>query len=288
VRTLYDSTNPWAIPADAQMVAGYVDGKYAWPAEAWARFPNAVKVTLSAIGVAVAHAVDVEDGCVWPPENAVPWVLRARAAGYDPTVYCNRQNDLGPIRDAFDRAEVAQPHYWVAEYDGVREIPPGTVGKQHTAPEAPVHAPAPGHYDISSMLDFWPGIDNGDDDMPTADEIADAVWAKRFSGVLVGDSPEHNADGQPVWSTSAANALASMWGNAFNPTDQYASVKALAGQNAGLLAALNAMAERLGDGGQVDPAVIKQTVLDALREGTVHVTVAVEQAHAQADAAADA
>lgn len=37
-RTMYDSTNPGAIPASAALVAGYVDGLYRWSDAAWARF----------------------------------------------------------------------------------------------------------------------------------------------------------------------------------------------------------------------------------------------------------
>lgn len=163
MRIMYDSTRPAAIPTSAEMVAGYVDGIYRWRPEDWARFPRAVKVEISAIGTDRGTVVDVEQGCVWPPENAVPWVQRARARGVDPTVYCNWMNDLGPTRAAFDRAGVAQPHYWVAKYDGIAEIPKGTVGKQYRAPEGPTWAPAPGHYDMSAIADYWPGVDGAED-----------------------------------------------------------------------------------------------------------------------------
>lgn len=156
MRTMYDSVNAGAIPRDAEMVAGYVDGKFAWSQADWDRFPNAVKVTISAVGTRLAHVVDVEQGCVWPVENAVPWVQWARANGIDPTVYCNWQNDLHRVRLAFDQAGVEQPHYWVAKYDGRREIPAGTVGKQYMAPESG----APGHYDVSSIANYWPGVDS--------------------------------------------------------------------------------------------------------------------------------
>lgn len=161
---MYDSTRPAEIPADAQMVAGYVDGMYAWGPQDWARFPHAVHVEISAVGTDRGTVVDVEVGCVWPPESAVPWVRRARARGVDPTVYCNWSNDLQHVKAAFIRAGEPEPHYWVARYDGQAEVPEGTVGKQYQAPEAPGAAQAGGHYDVSSMADYWPGVD-GDDDM---------------------------------------------------------------------------------------------------------------------------
>src|SRR5687768_14431314 len=100
-RLMFDSTSPWDIPLDAEMVAYYVDGLYAWPQSWLDMFPNAVKVGISAIGRNTAVVGDVEVGCIWPPRNAVPWVQRARRDGYDPTIYVNELNDWGPTRQAF-------------------------------------------------------------------------------------------------------------------------------------------------------------------------------------------
>ncbi|GLY55178.1 glycoside hydrolase domain-containing protein [Lentzea sp. NBRC 102530] len=58
------------------------------------------------------------------------------------------------------------------------------------------------------------------DDMPSAQEIAEAVWAYRAQ-VLVGESDQVNADGKPVWDTSMVNAVASMWGQMFNASGVY-------------------------------------------------------------------
>ena len=81
MRTMYDSTDADAIPRDAQMVAGYVDGRYAWSGEDWARFAeHTVRVRISAVGAThLAEVFDVEVGCIWPPANVVPLVQRARA-----------------------------------------------------------------------------------------------------------------------------------------------------------------------------------------------------------------
>lgn len=164
-RIMYDSTSPWDIPRDAEMVAGYVDGRYAWPQAWWDLFPNAVHVTISAMGTRVAHVGDVEVGCIWPPANAVPWVRRARAAGIDPTIYCNELNDWLPVRQAFWAAGEPEPHYWVARYNGVAQIPAGAVGRQYAHPhdgdgvaDKPWETGA--HYDKSIVVDFWPGVDN--------------------------------------------------------------------------------------------------------------------------------
>lgn len=157
-RTMYDSTDPYAIPANAEMVAGYIDGSlYRWPDAAWNRF-SGVKVRIARRTYTNdGHVLDVEYGIptVWPINNGiVEWVKRRRAAGIEPTIYCNQLNDWGPIRTLFDRAGVAQPQYWVARYNGVRDIPPGAVAKQFANP--PI---AGGHFDLSTVADYWPGVD---------------------------------------------------------------------------------------------------------------------------------
>ena len=107
MRIMYDSTNPFDIPVSAQMVAGYVDGKYAWSVAGWARFPSAVKVRIAVFSSTNdGHVLDVEPGCTWPPEGSVAWVQRRRAAGIDPTVYCNQQNALHLVQSAFQAAGV--------------------------------------------------------------------------------------------------------------------------------------------------------------------------------------
>jgi hypothetical protein len=159
---MFDSTAPWAIPRDAGMVAYYVDGIYAWPPEWLDLFPSAVKVSISAIGRTTAQVGDVEVGCIWPPADAVPWVRRARAEGYDPTIYVNQRNDWGPTVQAFRDAGEPEPHWWVANYDGVREVPSGAVAKQFAHPGdggAPVPWETGAHYDLSIVADYWPGVD---------------------------------------------------------------------------------------------------------------------------------
>lgn len=182
MRIMFDSTSPWDIPRDAAMIAYYVDGRYAWPQEWLDMFPDAVKVSISAIGVQVAHVGDVEVGCIWPPANAVPWVRRARAAGYDPTIYVNELNDWLPVRQAFWNAGEPEPHYWTARYNGIREIPPGAVARQFAHPhDGDGFANNPWetgkHYDLSVVADYWPGVDDDGDDMAQAfDDFRDLYY----------------------------------------------------------------------------------------------------------------
>lgn len=158
MRLMYDSVRPSEIPADAEVVALYVDGKYAATAADWDRFSDGtVRVRISAVGDNLnAHVFDCEPGCIWPPAEVVPCVVAARVRGIDPTVYVNERNHWVPVRDAFDAAGVAHPHYLVANYDNVRSIPEGAIGKQFADPGMPGVG---GHYDLSVVADFWPGVD---------------------------------------------------------------------------------------------------------------------------------
>ncbi len=156
---MYDSTTAADIPAGAQMVAGYVDGRYAWSSSDWARFPNAVHVRIAAApNTNEGHVLDVEQGAAAPDDLPV-WLTVRRAAGVDPSAYVNRSN-WQAARDACARAGVAEPHWWLAAYDGVAEIPAGTVAKQY-ADEAMTTSPH-GHFDLSAVADFWPGVDTMD------------------------------------------------------------------------------------------------------------------------------
>lgn len=173
VRLMYDSVNPRSIPRSAKMVAGYLDGSVSqWPAEAWGWWPDAVMVKISAVGaphaVDVADVFDVEAGAIWPPERVVPLVVRRRQKGGDPTVYVNEMNDWAPTMRAFDRAGVPHPHWWVANYDGRADyLPSSCVARQYAHPSKPPGNPrgpfeTNGHYDLSIVRDFWPGVDGNE------------------------------------------------------------------------------------------------------------------------------
>lgn len=191
-RLMFDSVNPFAIPEHAQMVLVYVDGIYKWSQAGRDRFRHAKQVTCSAIGAVSAQVGDVEEGCIWPPANAVPWVQRARRDGFDPTIYVNETNDWGPTREAFRRAGVPEPHWWVANYNGVRAIPAGSVGRQYAHPSDPPGNPTgpwhtAGHWDESWIADYWPGVDDrapgggGGEDDPlagfTQQDLENAAYA---------------------------------------------------------------------------------------------------------------
>lgn len=154
-RTMYDSVTATDIPLSATMVAGYINGTYAWSQADWDRFPHAIRVRIATrANIDDGHVLDVEQGAA-RPYDAPGWVQRRRAAGIDPTVYCNQLNDWPLVRQAFAELGVPQPHYWLARYNNVATIPAGAIAKQYANP--PTHHQ--GHFDLSVVADYWPGID---------------------------------------------------------------------------------------------------------------------------------
>lgn len=167
MRTMYDSTTATDIPRNATMVAGYLPpSQFAWSAADWARFPNAVKVRIAIFAsVNDGHVLDVEPGDATPAQ-APGWVVMRRRAGVDPTVYCNAST-WPTVRAEFQRQRIPEPHYWIARYDGVVNIPAGAVAKQYANPA--VHGR--GHFDLSAVADHWPGVDPEEDDMELIDPV---------------------------------------------------------------------------------------------------------------------
>lgn len=154
MRTLYDSVTPTNIlkaNPNPQMVAGYINGPYAWTAAEWALFPQAVKVRISVrANFLDGHVLDVEPGDATPAQS-VDWVLARRRAGAEPTVYCNRSTWV-QVQAAFRARGVPEPHYWIATASGKAEIPAGAVAAQYLLDIAP-------GIDVTAAADYWPGVD---------------------------------------------------------------------------------------------------------------------------------
>jgi hypothetical protein len=164
-RTMYDAVNVDAIPADAEMAAGYVGGSWPTFSRLRARCPNAVLVSIAVNAGQVAQVLDVERGDATPAQ--VPgWVTWMRQLGYDPSIYCSLSL-WAEIVAACQQAGVALPHRWDAHWTGQAHINSGSVATQYES----TTGRAGGDVDISLVADFWPGIDGPGspaqgDDMP--------------------------------------------------------------------------------------------------------------------------
>lgn len=142
---MYDSVTAADIPADAPAVAGYVNGAFRWTDSDWARFPHALKLRITISDGMEGDVLDVETGDA-TPDQAVNWVRQSRADGNPyPGVYCN--SNLWPtVKATFGAHQVAQPWYWIADYDGLATIPDGALAKQYRNPPT-----SGGHFDVSAI-----------------------------------------------------------------------------------------------------------------------------------------
>ena len=87
--TMYDSVDLKQVPADAQAVAAYVDGRFANSAEAARRFPHAHILTIAVFARHDADCLDIEQGDATPGQ-AAGWYLRQKARGVNrPCLYAS-------------------------------------------------------------------------------------------------------------------------------------------------------------------------------------------------------
>lgn len=110
------------IPDHAYVVAGYIDSiHYTWSDADWAAFPNALHLLISTRAIKRGHFYDCENGDLTPTE-AVNAVVKDRAAGWESGIYCNTST-WQSVQNAVNAKKVAHPPYWIAHYNGVRELP---------------------------------------------------------------------------------------------------------------------------------------------------------------------
>lgn len=251
------------------LVAGYVDGAYAWSPAHWALFPHSVHVRIAVFASTNDGVVlDCEPGNCTPAQS-VDWVLMRRRAGVDPTVYCNQldpQVGWPAVRAAFHARGVAEPHYWVANYSGNTAIPPGAVALQYTDT---------GSYDLSLVADYWPGVDQGAD-MPLTNADADLILNRlipRAGGRMGGDT---TLGGMVAWNDQHVG-------------DIEAAVNTAASGVAAKVDALNALVAKLAAPApaQVDLAALEALIEQHLASGSVPSVIAVAVAkHLGADLSA--
>jgi hypothetical protein len=155
-RTMYDSTVAGDIPPAAEIVAGYIDGPFAWTSEEWDKFPHAVHVTISTSGEGNAGDVlDVEADDATPAQ-AGPWIARRKLAGlHRPTIYCDRDS-IPAVRAGTGKFILGKDYdIWVADWTKVphQVMAPGTPAASCAATQY-LNVP---HYDETIIYDGgWP------------------------------------------------------------------------------------------------------------------------------------
>lgn len=150
MRKMYDSVNAAAVPADGDLYAGYIDGGYRSWLPLTQRFPNKKVVKIAAFSwTPAAEVYDTEPGDL-TPQQVVPTLQRERAAGRNPSIYCDR-SERSQVEDLVAAAGLVQPPYWVAAPTQISHQEPGAVATQWGWD--------PG-FDTSLVEDFWPGVDS--------------------------------------------------------------------------------------------------------------------------------
>lgn len=152
---MYDSVNPYAIPLSAPMVAGYVDGAYAWTGDGWNRFAGVPRVRIACFASTFdADVLDVESGCSTIDE-AGAW-LKAHVDRGEWRVLYFSVGLFGALHASVLAHGVQDGQWgiWQANWDGVYEVPYGSIAKQYAGSDITKH-----NWDLSAVVDYWPGVD---------------------------------------------------------------------------------------------------------------------------------
>lgn len=167
-RTGYDSLNALAIPTDAPIVAGYVDGHDAWRGSNWGRFPSTTrKIHITRTpSVTSADVLDIEKGAA-TNLMAVSWCSLRQSRNLHAGLYTDRAN-WGSLYNALrgSNIDLAKVWFWVAHwgtpatllgergYPGLTDQMPPAVGCQFADDKMLGH-----DYDMSRWAAHIPGID---------------------------------------------------------------------------------------------------------------------------------
>jgi hypothetical protein len=126
--TMYDAVTSTNIPTSAQVVAGYIDGDYAWTEEDWARFPDAEKVLITVNGDIRGNVCDVENGNMSPAE-ALGWIQAKQEKGIGGcTIYCS----MAALQSVWSACHGHAYYIWVADWTDTAHPVPATVATQYS------------------------------------------------------------------------------------------------------------------------------------------------------------
>ena len=153
---MFDACTAGNIPADAAIVAGYVDGRCQWSAADWARFPGAIQLGISSLGTDAGQVLDVE------PQNpsasyAPTWIRMRQAAGVArPVIYCaprGHTQDGYAVEDVQAACQGLEYDLWVctAGVPGQPHSWPGAVACQYA-----LDSQLGTGYDLSETIPGWP------------------------------------------------------------------------------------------------------------------------------------
>jgi len=129
--TIYDSTNPQAIPA-GQHVATYSDGAFQASGASVAGRGNVLWIDTNGSNTH-ASALDVEPGDA-TPSGAAHWVnAKLTASPHGDAIVYTFKSDWGAVQDSINALpswEHAHVKYWIADPTGTPHIVPGAAATQ--------------------------------------------------------------------------------------------------------------------------------------------------------------
>lgn len=153
MRIMYDGINTDAkaiaqVIKPGDLVAYYIDGRFAWSRDEIGLFPFNTHVTITVLGNP-ADVADCETGDL-TPQGAADWVRKQKANGYDrPTIY-RSLSGMDDIRQTTGALVMGRDwDSWVADYDNNQNsVYPGSAAKQYKTTN---------NDDVSAVFDdLWP------------------------------------------------------------------------------------------------------------------------------------
>lgn len=130
--TMYDSVTLTEIPANAEAVAGYVNGRWPTYTQLAAKWPHAHRVSIAVNAEADADCLDIENGDATPAQ-APAWVRRQIMRGVKkPVVYANLST-MPAVLSVLKASGIgrSQVRVWTAHYTHVPHRCTSACGKQY-------------------------------------------------------------------------------------------------------------------------------------------------------------
>ena len=153
--TCWDSTTPGSILTVAPIVAGYIDGRFAWSAGDWLRLGASYHVPVTVEGTPGARACDIETGDLTPTQGAA-WAVAEIAARRRPTLYCNKSTWAAVVGALHARGvSSSSVDFWIADPTGVPHVVPGSAVTQYAWNQLGQTGGL--NVDLSATNGVWPG-----------------------------------------------------------------------------------------------------------------------------------
>lgn len=150
---VYDSTDPAAIPATADFILAYMDGRYQTLVTLARTHPHSRIIQCTVTGRPGVRVCDVERGDLTPEQGAA-WAIEERNAGRRGWVYASTSTIPLVVKALQARHYMPQIcDWWEANYNGASTIAPGRQAHQYASANDPATSHlAPAGCDVSVAL----------------------------------------------------------------------------------------------------------------------------------------